>query len=77
MARASSQALLNLLQFAIFLDRLFDLAERLGGLLIFFVVVQHFGQRKLGLQVVVALLHLFQAIEHLPLRALQIGELCS
>ena len=58
------EALLHLLQFAILLHRLFDLAERLGGLLIFLVVVDDLGQRELRLQVVVALLHLFQAINH-------------
>ena len=74
------EALLHLLQFAILFDGLFDLAKRLGGLLIFFVVVQHFGQRELRLQVVVALLHLFQTIEHCDLlprrrRAAAAGDL--
>ena len=31
---------------------------------VFFVVVQHFGQSKLRLHLVVALLHLFQAVNH-------------
>ena len=64
------QTLLYLLQFAVFFYRLFDFAQGLGGLLILFVVVQHFGQRELRLQVVVPLLHLFQAIKHSALRAL-------
>ena len=64
MARASARPLPHLLQLAILLHRLFDLAQGLGGFLIFFVVVQHFRQRELRLQLVVALLHLFQAIDH-------------
>ncbi len=58
------QPLLHLLQLAKLLDRRFNFAQRLGRLLIFFVVVNDLGQRKLRLQVVVALLHLFQTIDH-------------
>ena len=58
------EPLLHLLQLAVLLYRLFDFAQGLGGLLIFLVVVDHFGQRELRLQVVVALLHLFQTINH-------------
>ena len=59
------QALAHLLQLAKLLDRRLDFAQRLGGLLILFVVVQDLGQRELRLQLVVALLHLFQTIDHL------------
>ncbi len=62
------QPLARLLQLAILLHRLLDLAQSLADLLIFFVVVQHFRQRELRLQFIEALLHLFQAIQHGKLR---------
>ena len=72
------QALLHLLQFAILLHRLFNFAQRLGGLLILLVVVDHLRQRKLRLQIVVPLLHLFQAIKHFesPCRAGRTRNYC-
>ena len=64
MARASARPWRTCFSSRYFSTGVFDFAQRLGDLLIFFVVVQDFGQRELRLQVVVALLHLFQAIEH-------------
>ena len=64
------QALANLLELAVFFDGSFDFAQRFGGLLVVLVVVQDFRQRELRLQFVVALLHLFQAIDHgIPCRS--------
>ncbi len=65
-----AQPLLHLLQLAILLDGLFNLAQRLRGLGVALVVVDDFRQRELRLQFRVALLHLFQTIQHdnLPLR---------
>ena len=71
MARASAKPLLHLFQLAILLHRLFDLAQSLGRLLIFLVVVDDFGQCELRLQLVISLLHLFQTIDHVPS-----GRLC-
>ena len=57
------QALADLLQLAVLFDGRFDLAQRLGDLLVALVVVEDLGQRELRLHFVVALLHLFQAID--------------
>ena len=61
-------------ELAVFFDGRFDLAQGLGDLLVFFVVVEDFGQGELRLHVVVVLLHLFEAIEdHVPaLRAFRV-----
>ena len=58
------QPLAHLLQLAELHHRSFQVAERLAGLLIFFAVVDNLGQRELGGELFVALLHLFQTINH-------------
>ena len=60
------QPLAHLLQLAVLHHRGFKVAERLAGLLILFAVVDHLGQRELGAELLVALFHLFQTINHMP-----------
>ncbi len=76
-AAGVGEALAHLLQLAELLDRSFEVAERLTGFLILFAVVNDFGRRKLALQLVEALLHLFQTVDHVsswPLRGLEFCE---
>jgi hypothetical protein len=61
MARISAS---HLLQLAKLHYRRFKLSQRAAGLLIFFVVGNDLGKPKLCGQFVVALLHLFQTIDH-------------
>ena len=58
------KALQHLLELAVLLDGRFNFAESLGGLLVLLVVVDDLGQRELRLQLVVAVLHLFETIDH-------------
>ena len=60
------QRLAHLLQLAELHHRSFKIAERLARLLVFFAVVDHLRQRELVAQLIVALLHLFQTIDHMP-----------
>ena len=58
------EALADLLEFAEPFYGRFDFAKLLGDFLIALVVVEDLGQSELGLEVAVALLHLFETVKH-------------
>ncbi len=58
------QPLAHLLQFAELHDRGLQVTKSFSGLVVLFAVVDHLGQGKLRGELFVALLHLFQTIDH-------------